>query len=155
MVTNNVGQVLSKADIPGLMESVAAATGNAAPSNALGDIETILKFFERAVPLFEQASQTLMRMQSFERQDPNQQYQSQGVIETMPSPITPTPNPTPNPEPKKISGIKVYSAALGALNDLNKLDPDLTVSAALEMARNYKETLLPMIEEKLGDLYED
>ena len=155
MVTNGVGQVLSRGDIPAIAESIAgvAQSAGAGSPNTLGDIETILKFFERAVPLFQQASETLMRMQGFERgtQEPN--YQMPGVVETLQTPTAP--NPQPTPEAKQISAIKVYSAALGALNDLSKLDPDLTITAALEMARDYKQTLLPLIEEKIPELYQD
>jgi len=55
----------------------------------------------------------------------------------------------------KISPMKVYAAALGALVDLQKMDPDMSIAAALTMARDYKDMLLPMIEEKLPDLLED
>ena len=51
--------------------------------------------------------------------------------------------------------MKVYAAALGALVDLQKMDPEMSIAAALTMARDYKDMLLPMIEEKLPDLLED
>jgi len=76
------------------------------------------------------------------------------VVMSDPQMVAAPPGPPAAVAPK-ISSMKVYAAALGALVDLQKMDPELTVAAALTMARDYKDMLLPMIEEKLPDLMED
>ena len=161
-MTTNIGQILTRADIAGLAnvaQTVSGATGAAgAPGGGFGDLESVLKFIERVVPLIEQAGTTIMKMQSFEAAHPAQQ-----VIESPPQPPPPQlpsqPSPNPQPEPAKaaptISTMKVYSAALGALSDLSKMDPELSVAAALTMARDYKDMILPLIEEKLPELYNE
>ena len=157
MTTPNFGEVLTRADIPGLVDVARSVTG---VNNALGgsggglnDLEGILRLLERADPLFEQAGTTLMKMRAMDAQAPDQQQ----VMESTPAPPPP---PAPGPGPTvivapKLSPIKVYSAALGALADLEKMDPELSIGAALKLARDYKDVILPMIEEKLPELLED
>jgi len=157
LTTPNFGEVLTRADIPGLVDVARSVTG---VNNALGgsggglnDLEGILRLLERAVPLFEQAGTTLMKMRAMDAQAPDQQ-------QVMVSTPAPPPPPAPGPGPTvivapKLSPIKVYSAALGALADLEKMDPELSIGAALKLARDYKDVILPMIEEKLPELLED
>ena len=157
MTTPNFGEVLTRADIPGLVDIAKSVSG---VSNAVGgsgggfgDLEGVLRFLERAVPLFEQAGATLMKMKTMEAQAPEQQQQ---VMVSTPAPPPPAPGPGPTViVAPKLSPIKVYSAALGALADLEKMDPELSVGAALKLARDYKDMILPMIEEKLPELLED
>ena len=156
-MTPNFGEVLTRADIPGLVDVAKSVAG---VSNAVGgsgggfgDLEGVLRFLERAVPLFEQAGATLMKMRAAEAQAPEQQQQ---VMVSTPAPPPPAPGPGPTViVAPKLSPIKVYSAALGALADLEKMDPELSVGAALKLARDYKDMILPMIEEKLPELLED
>jgi len=157
LTTPNFGEVLTRADIPGLVDVARSVTG---VNNALGgsggglnDLEGILRLLERAVPLFEQAGTTLMKMRAMDAQAPDQQ-------QVMVSTPAPPPPPAPGPGPTvivapKLSPIKVYSAALGALADLEKMDPELSIGAALKLARDYKDMILPIIEEKLPELLED
>ena len=159
MTTPNFGEVLTRADIPGLVDVARSVTG---VNNALGgsggglnDLEGILRLLERAVPLFEQAGTTLMKMRAMDAQSPEQQQQ---VMVSTPAPPPPPPAQGPGPTvivAPKLSPIKVYSAALGALADLEKMDPELSIGAALKLARDYKDMILPMIEEKLPELLED
>jgi hypothetical protein len=158
-LTPNFGEVLTRADIPGLVDVARSVSG---VSNAVGgsggglnDLEGILRLLERAVPLFEQAGATLMKMRTMDAQAPEQQQQ---VMVSTPAPPPPPPAPGPGPTvivAPKLSPIKVYSAALGALADLEKMDPELSIGAALKLARDYKDMILPMIEEKLPELLED
>ena len=157
MTTPNFGEVLTRADIPGLVDVARSVSG---VSNAVGgsggglnDLEGILRLLERAVPLFEQAGTTLMKMRAMDAQAPDQQ-------QVMVSTPAPPPPPAPGPGPTvivapKLSPIKVYSAALGALAELEKMDPELSIGAALKLAWDYKDMILPMIEEKLPELLED
>jgi hypothetical protein len=153
VLTTNIGQILTRADIPGLVEVARGAAGVSGAvgggSGGLGDLEGVLRFIERVVPLFEQAGTMLIKLK-------NQDAMGEGdqVISTDPQMVT-APAPPPAPAPPKISPTKVYAAALGALNDLQKMDPELSVAAALTMARDYKDMILPMIEEKLPELLED
>ena len=157
MTTPNFGEVLTRADIPGLVDVARSVSG---VSNAVGgsggglnDLEGILRLLERAVPLFEQAGITLMKMRAMDAQSPEQQQQVM-VSPPAPPPQAQAPGPTVIVAPK-LSPIKVYSAALGALADLEKMDPELSIGAALKLARDYKDMILPMIEEKLPELLED
>ena len=156
-MTPNFGEVLTRADIPGLVDIAksVAGGGNAVSgsSGGLSDLEGILRLLERGVPLFEQAAATLMKMRAMDAQAPEQQQQ---VMVSTPTPPPPAPGPGPTViVAPKLSPIKVYSAALGALADLEKMDPELTIGAALKLARDYKDMILPLIEEKLPDLLED
>jgi len=156
-LTTNIGQILTRADIPGLVEVARGAAGVSGAvsggSGGLGDLEGVLRFLERAVPLFEQAGAMLMKLQN---QDAAA-AEGEQVIRSDPQTVT-APAPPPRPDviaAPKISPTKIYAAALGALNDLQKMDPELSVSAALTLARDYKDMILPMIEEKLPLLLED
>ena len=156
-MTPNFGEVLTRSDIPGLVDIAksVAGGGNAVSgsSGGLSDLEGILRLLERGVPLFEQAAATLMKMRAMDAQAPEQQQQ---VMVSTPTPPPPAPGPGPTViVAPKLSPIKVYSAALGALADLEKMDPELTIGAALKLARDYKDMILPLIEEKLPDLLED
>jgi len=155
-MTTNIGQILTRADIPGLVEVARGAAGVSGAvsggSGGLGDLEGVLRFIERVVPLFEQAGTMLMKLQN---QDIAAAEVDQ-VIRSDPQMVTAPPPPRPEViAAPKISPTKVYAAALGALNDLQKMDPELSVAAALTLAREYKDMILPMIEEKLPQLYEE
>jgi len=152
-LTTNLGQILTRADIPGLVEVAKGIAGGSGAvsggSGGLGDLEGVLRFIERVVPLFEQAGTMLIKLQN---QDAVEQPDQ--VVMSDPQMVAAPPAPPAAAAPK-ISPMKVYAAALGALVDLQKMDPEMTVAAALTMARDYKDMLLPMIEEKLPDLLED
>ena len=158
MTTPNFGEVLTRADIPGLVDVARSVSGvsNAVGSSGggFGDLEGVLRFLERAVPLFEQAGTTLMKMRAMDAQSPDEQQQVMVSTPTPPPPPAQAPGPTVIVAPK-LSPIKVYSAALGALADLEKMDPELSIGAALKLARDYKDMILPMIEEKLPELLEN
>lgn len=152
-MTTNLGQILTRADIPGLVEVAKGITGGGGAvsggGGGIGDLEGVLRFIERVVPLFEQAGTMLIKLQN---QDAAEQPDQ--VIMSDPQMVAAPPRPPVAAAPK-ISPMKVYAAALGALVDLQKMDPDMSIAAALTMARDYKDMLLPMIEEKLPDLLED
>ena len=152
-MTTNLGQILTRADIPGLVEVAKGIAGGSGVvsggGGGLGDLEGVLRFIERVVPLFEQAGTMYIKLlkEAAVEQPPQ-------VVMSDPQMAAAPPRPPAAAAPR-ISPMKVYAAALGALVDLQKMDPELTVAAALTMARDHKDMLLPMIEEKLPDLLED
>ena len=152
-MTTNLGQILTRADIPGLVDvAKGIAGGNGVVSGGgggIGDLEGVLRFIERVVPLFEQAGTMLIKLQN---QDAVEQPDQ--VVMSDPQMVAAPPRPPAAAAPR-ISPMKVYAAALGALVDLQKMDPEMSIAGALTMARDYKDMLLPMIEEKLPDLLED
>ncbi len=155
-MTTNIGQILTRADIPGLVEAARTVSGVGTAvsggGGGLGDLEGVLRLIERFVPLFEQAGTMLIKLQN---QDAAV-AETEQVIRSDPQMVMPPPPPRPEViAAPKISPTKVYAAALGALNDLQKMDPELSVAAALTLAREYKDMILPMIEEKLPQLLED
>jgi hypothetical protein len=152
-MTTNLGQILTRADIPGLVEVAKGITGGGGAvsggGGGIGDLEGVLRFIERVVPLFEQAGTMYIKLLKEDAvEQPDQ------VVMSDPQMVAAPPRP-PAPAAPKISPMKVYAAALGALVDLQKMDPEMSIAAALTMARDYKDMLLPMIEEKLPDLLED
>ena len=152
-MTTNIGQILTRADIPGLVEVAKGITGVSGAvsggGGGIGDLEGVLRFIERVVPLFEQAGTMLIKLQN---QDAVEQPDQ--VVMSDPQMVA-APQRPPAAAAPRISSMKVYAAALGALVDLQKMDPELSVAAALTMARDYKDMILPMIEEKLPQLLED
>ena len=152
-MTTNLGQILTRADIPGLVEAAKSIAGGSGAvsggGGGIGDLEGVLRFIERVVPLFEQAGTMYIKLL---KEDAVEQPE-QGVMSD-PQMVAAPPRPPAAAAPK-ISPMKVYAAALGALVDLQKMDPEMSIAAALTMARDYKDMLLPMIEEKLPDLLED
>lgn len=156
-MTTNIGQILTKADIPGLVDAVSTARVGGViggGGGGLGDLEGVLRFIERVVPLFEQAGTMLIKLQNQDAAAAEGEHVIRSEPQTVTAPTPPQPRPDVIAAPK-ISPTKVYAAALGALNDLQKMDPELSVSAALTLARDYKDMILPMIEEKLPLLLED
>ena len=152
-MTTNLGQILTRADIPGLVEVAKGITGGggvvSGGGGGIGDLEGVLRFIERVVPLFEQAGTMLIKLQNQDAME-----QPDQVVMSDPQMVA-APPPPPAAAAPKISPMKVYAAALGALVDLQTMDPEMSIAAALTMARDYKDMLLPMIEEKLPDLLED
>ena len=67
-MTTNIGQILTRADIPGLVEVAKGITGvSGAVSGGGGgivDLEGVLLFVARVVPLFEQAGTMLIKLQN-------------------------------------------------------------------------------------------
>jgi hypothetical protein len=65
-----------------------------------------------------------------------------------PPPTIPTPPTEPTPTPR-IPAIKIYALAL---NGLSQLPQDWTIGKALEMARDNKSMILPMVEKEMDRL---
>jgi hypothetical protein len=143
--------VLRAADLRGLAQAAMPLL----PSGAgLGDIEKMLSFVERAVPLFEKFSQSMMAMRQHEG---NGSGAAPGVNEDIwegdAPPLRAAPPPRQNVQPVAAAPVidaqKVYSALLGAMAQAPE---GLTVADALVLARDHKEMILPQIEAELKNL---
>jgi len=114
----------------------------------------MLSFVERAVPLFEKFSQSMMAMRQFEA---NGSGAAPGVNpeiwEGDPPPMrgAPPPRQTVQPvaAPPAIDAHKVYAALLGAMAQAPE---GMTVADALILARDHKELIIPQIEAELKNL---
>ena len=144
--------VLRAADLRGLAQAAMPLL----PSGAgLGDIEKMLSFVERAVPLFEKFSQSMMAMRQHEGNGSG--AIAPGVTEEIwegdapPQRAAPPPRQSiqpvaPSPE---IDPQRVYAALLGAMAQAPE---GMLVSDALILARDHKELILPQIEAELKNL---
>jgi len=145
--------VLRAADLRGLAQ---AALPLLPSGGGLGDIEKMLGFVERFVPLFQKASETLMAMRQFEGPGPgaapgeNQQILEGGPPAAMRA-AAPPPRQTVQPvaPPAEIDPQRVYAALLGAMAQAPE---GMTVADALVLARDHKSLIIPQIEAELKNL---
>jgi len=113
-----------------------------------------LAFVERAVPLFEKFSSTMMAMRQFESNGSGSAPGvNQEVWEGAPPDMRGAPPPRqtiqPVAPPPEIDAHKVYSALLGAMAQAPE---GMTVSDALILARDHKSLIIPQIEAELKNL---
>ena len=146
---------LRAADLRGLAQAAAPLLP---PGTGLGDIEKILGFVERAVPLFEKFSQSMMAMKQFEGANGHQGAANgvnNEIWEDMPPDMRAAPRPKQTIQPvtavssPAIDPLKVYSALLGAMAQAPE---GMLVSDALILAREHRELILPQIEAELNNL---
>jgi hypothetical protein len=174
MTMQNLPEVVTRADLANVA-SAAHTVGNSPliggdPKQWFDMVETALKFAERFNTQLERAVTTINAVQGMKNtgedagmidngpltprlDDFTQPYRPpprEAVIQEPPEP-TPEPQPQPQPAPR-MPAKKLYREALGALADLEKMDPNLTVSNALILAREYKSIILPMIEQRLEQI---
>jgi len=146
---------LRAADLRGLAEAAAPLLP---PGTGLGDIEKILGFAERFVPLLQKFSQSMMAMRQFEGANGSQGAANgvnNEIWEDMPPDMraAPPPRQTVQPvaaaPPPVIDPQKVYAALLGAMAQAPE---GLLVSDALILAREHKELIIPQIEAELNNI---
>lgn len=171
MTLQNLPEVTTRADVVSLMNAAGNITG-AAGSGGITDwfelINKALQFANRFNEELDRAYETINRVRGLEAVDQIQQpIIDQGTFimppgndfqmatdspeQVMPPPDKPQPTPPTEPrgEPVKIPAIEVYKLAL---NGLTQLPEDMTVGKALEMARENKALILPMIEQQIDKL---
>jgi len=141
--------VLRAADLRGLAQAALPLLPKGGAG--LGDIERILGFVERAVPLFEKFSSTLMAMKQFEG---NGSGAEPGVNQEIwegdapPGRAAPPPRQTVQPvaPPPEIDPQRVYALLLGAMA---KAPDGMSVADALALARENKDLMIGQIAAEL------
>ena len=144
--------VLRAADLRGLAQAALPLLPSGGAG--LGDIEKMLGFVERAVPLFEKFSQTMMAMKQFEGNGPgaapgvNQEIWEGDApdIRGAPAPrqtIQPV-KPTPEIDPQR-----VYALLLGAMAQAPE---GMSVADALALARDNKDLMIGQIAAELKNI---
>ena len=144
--------VLRAADLRGLAQAAIPLLPKGAAG--LGDIEKMLSFVERAVPLFEKFSSTMMAMKQFEGAGSGSAPGvNPDIWEGGPPDMRGAPPPRqtiqPVAAPPEIDVQKVYAALLGAMAQAPE---GMTVADALILAREHKELIIPQIEAELKNL---
>jgi len=144
--------VLRAADLRGLAQAALPLLPSG--GGGLGDIEKILGFVERAVPLFEKFSSTMMAMKQFEGNNAgaapgvNQEIWEGDApdMRAAPSPRQTVEPVAPAPE---IDPQRVYALLLGAMA---KAPEGMSVSDALALARENKDLMIGQIAAELKTL---
>jgi len=144
--------VLRAADLRGLAQAAMPLLPSGGAG--LGDIEKMLGFFERVVPLFEKFSNTLQAARQFEANGSGAaSVVNDEIWEGAPSDMRAAPPPRQTVQsvvpPPAIDAQKVYSALLGAMAQAPE---GMTVADALILARDHKELIIPQIEAELKNL---
>ena len=144
--------VLRAADLRGLAQAALPLLPQGGAG--LGDIERMLSFVERAVPLFEKFSHSMMAMKQFEGNGSGAAPGvNQEIWEGAPGDMRAAPPPRQTVQPvaaaPEIDAHKVYAALLGAMAQAPE---GMTVADALVLARDHKELIIPQIEAELKNL---
>jgi len=144
--------VLRAADLRGLAQAALPLLPSG--GGGLGDIEKMLGFVERAVPLFQKFSETMMAMKRFEGGGAEA---APGVNQEIwegdapPGRAAPPPRQTIQPvaPPPEIDPQRVYALLLGAMAQA----PDgMSVADALALARENKELMIGQIAAELKNI---
>jgi len=170
MTMENLPEVIHRADLVNLVETAQSVSSSGGisgdPAQWFDMIEKALKFADRFNAQLEKAVTTINGVRAMENtgeqmgqqgvntidDGPAQDYAgpyrppARQVIEEPPPPPTP---PTEPPSTPRIPAIKIYALAL---NGLSQLPQDWTIGKALEMARDNKSMILPMVEKEMDRL---
>jgi len=144
--------VLRAADLRGLAQAALPLLPSG--GGGLGDIEKMLGFVERAVPLFQKFSETMMAMKQFEGAGAgaapgvNQEIWEGDApdIRAAPSPRQTVQPTAPAPE---IDPQRVYALLLGAMAQAPE---GMSVADALTLARENKDLMIGQIAAELKNI---
>jgi len=170
MTMENLPEVIHRADLVNLVETAQSVSSSGGisgdPAQWFDMIEKALKFADRFNAQLEKAVTTINGVRAMENtgeqmgqpgvntidDGPAQDYAApyrpparQVIEEPPPSPAP----PTEPPSTPRIPAIKIYALAL---NGLSQLPQDWTIGKALEMARDNKSMILPMVEKEMDRL---
>ncbi len=169
MTMENLPEVIRRADLVNLVETAQSVSSSGGisgdPAQWFDMIETALKFADRFNGHLEKAVGLINNVRAME--NVGQQTGQQGIntiddglpmdppyrppvqqVIADPPPTIPTPPTEPTTTPR-IPAIKIYALAL---NGLSQLPQDWTIGKALEMARDNKSMILPMVEKEIDRL---
>jgi hypothetical protein len=171
MTMENLPEVIHRADLVNLVQTAQGVSSSGGisgdPSQWFDMIETALKFADRFNVQLEKAVSTINGVKAMG--NTGQQTGQEGIntiddgpaqdyiapyqppvqqVIADPPPTIPTPASEPTPTPR-IPAIKIYALAL---NGLSQLPQDWTIGKALEMARDNKSMILPMVEKEMDRL---
>jgi len=144
--------VLRAADLRGLAQAALPLLPSG--GGGLGDIEKMLGFVERAVPLFQKFSETMMAMKQFEGAGTGA---APGVNQEIWEGDAPPGRPAPPPRqtvqpvapPPEIDPQRVYALLLGAMAQAPE---GMSVADALTLARENKDLMIGQIAAELKNL---
>jgi len=144
--------VLRAADLRGLAQAALPLLPSG--GGGLGDIEKMLGFVERAVPLFQKFSETMMAMKQFEGGGAGAAPGVNPEIwegDAPPGRAAPPPRQAVQPvaDPPEIDPQRVYALLLGAMAQAPE---GMTVADALVLARENKDLMIGQIGEELKQL---
>ena len=144
--------VLRAADLRGLAQAALPLLPSG--GGGLGDIEKMLGFVERAVPLFQKFSETMMAMKQFEGSGPGSAPGVNPEIWEGDAPdmrAGPPPRQTVQPvaAPPEIDPQRVYALLLGAMA---KAPEGMSVADALALARENKDLMIGQIAAELKNI---
>jgi len=170
MTMDNLPEVIRRADLVNLVETAQSVSSSGGisgdPAQWFDMIETALKFADRFNTQLEKAVTTINGIRAMENTGEKMGQQGVNTIDDGPAqdyagpyrpparqvmeepPPSPAP-PTEPPSPPRIPAIKIYALAL---NGLSQLPQDWTIGKALEMARDNKSMILPMVEKEMDRL---
>jgi len=144
--------VLRAADLRGLAQAALPLLPSG--GGGLGDIEKMLGFVERAVPLFQKFSETMMAMKQFEGAGAgaapgvNQEIWEGDAPDIRGGP-PPRQTVQPVAPPPEIDPQRVYALLLGAMA---KAPEGMSVADALALARENKDLMVGQIAAELKNL---
>jgi hypothetical protein len=143
---------LRAADLRGLAQAAIPLLPQG--GGGFGDIEKMLGFVERFIPLFEKFSSSMMAMRQHDAAGSRSGAAVNDEIWESDMPAgraAPAPRQTIQPvaPPAEIDAHKVYSALLGAMAQAPE---GMTVADALVLAREHKGLIIPQIEAELKNL---
>jgi len=144
--------VLRAADLRGLAQAALPLLPQGGAG--LGDIEKMLGFVERAVPLFQKFSETMMAMKQFEGAGAgaapgvNQEIW-EGDAPDMRAAPPPRQTVQPVASPPEIDPQRVYALLLGAMA---KAPEGMSVADALALARENKDLMIGQIAAELKNI---
>ena len=169
MTMENLPEVIRRADLVNLVETAQSVSSSGGisgdPTQMFDMVEMALKYVDRFSGNLEKVVGLINNVRAME--NTGQQTGQQGIntiddglpmdppyrppvqqVIADPPPTIPTPPTEPTTTPR-IPAIKIYALAL---NGLSQLPQDWTIGKALEMARDNKSMILPMVEKEIDRL---
>ena len=130
-----------------LIPPVAKAVGATASGGmgGLDDLNKIFEFLDKFIPRMKEFESTIQNLRSMDKGNPTDAPQGDDRAEGAPNMVTQLPAPV-------ISAEAVYGKMLGALSRAQQAAPEMTLTEALEKAKEYKLMIVPEIAAALKEI---